>query len=184
MAARYTFVAFASAAIASAQSTTDDPYYDPIYPSSYSSSYSSTTDDSYYDPIYSTSYSSAPFWTVTARYAEQVTESLYTYGYTRVMTDTYTSTRTIKDDVIPTASPYLVTTSRDWYDTDVQIVASYYTTGVVAESDLVAETTYDWHSTATTTSTTTSTKYSMQVTMTAPASCPTPCTYQPVYFTV
>ncbi|EUC38152.1 hypothetical protein COCCADRAFT_965 [Bipolaris zeicola 26-R-13] len=155
MAARYTFVAFASAAIASAQSTTDDPYYDPIYPSSYSS---------------------APFWTVTARYAEQVTESLYTYGYTRVMTDTYTSTRTIKDDVIPTASPYLVTTSRDWYDTDVQIVASYYTTGVVAESDLVAETTYDWHSTATTTSTTTSTKYSMQVTMTAPASCPTPFT--------
>lgn len=157
MAARYAFVAFASAAIASAQSTTDDPYYNPIY---------------------SSSYSSAAFWTVTARYAEQVTESPYTYYDNDVVTDTYTSTRTIKDDVIPTASPYLVTTSRDWYDTDIQIVAAYYTTDVVAESDLVAETTRDYDSTATTTSTSTSTstRYSMQVTMTAPASCPTPFT--------
>lgn len=163
MAARYAFVAFASAAIASAQSTTDDPYYNPIY---------------------SSSYSSAAFWTVTARYAEQVTESPYTYYDNDVVTDTYTSTRTIKDDVIPTASPYLVTTSRDWYDTDIQIVAAYYTTDVVAESDLVAETTRDYDSTATTTSTSTSTstRYSMQVTMTAPASCPTPCMYQYVYF--
>jgi hypothetical protein len=155
MVARYAFAAIASAAVASAQSLLDSDYY--------------------------TSTPSTPaFWTVTARYAEQVTESAYTW-YSTVETDTYTDTRTIKDNVVPTASPYLVTTVRGYYESDLEIVAAYYTTGVVAESDLVPETTYDYSSTPTTTTTTTSIRYSMPVTMTAPASCPTQCTY-PVFF--
>ena len=156
MAARYALMAIASAAVVSAQSLTDLDFITPTATSTQSNS---------------------AFWTVTARYAQQVTESPYTYDDLSVVTDTYTEIRTIKDNVTPTASPYTTKTSYDDdYYSDVKFVYAYYTTGVVAESDLVPETTYDYDSTATTTSTTSSKIFSMEVTMTAPASCPTPFT--------
>lgn len=160
MAVRYALIAIASAVVASAQSLTDLDFETPTATAT-------------------STHSKSAFWTVTARFAEQVTASPYTYYDNSVVTDTFTETRSIKDNVTPTASPYLITTRYDYdYDNDVENVYAYYTTGVVAESDLVPESTYDYRSTETTITTTTSKVFSMPVTMTAPASCPTPCTYQ------
>ncbi|USP78838.1 hypothetical protein yc1106_06112 [Curvularia clavata] len=157
MAVRYALMAIASAAVASAQSLTDLDF--------------TTT------PTATSTRSHSAFWTVTARYAEQVTASAYTYYDGEVVTDTYTATRTIKDSVTPTASPYTIEYNSDYdYYTDVEFVYAYYTTSVVPESDFVPESTYDYYSTATTSSTSTSKVFFMPVTMTAPASCPTPFT--------
>ena len=149
MAARYALVAIASAAVASAQfSASADP--------------------------------TSAFWTHTVRYMEQVTETPYTYTYydNSVTTDTWTATRTIKDGVTPTASPYTAYTSWDYYNENLAIVDEYYTSGVVAESDLSTSTPYDYYSTTNNgleRTTSTSIDFRMPVTMTAPASCPTVC---------
>ncbi|KAG9185813.1 hypothetical protein G6011_07144 [Alternaria panax] len=152
MAARFVLLAIANAAVAQAQSFSDDYY---------------TT----------TTRSTSAYWTYTARYVESMSESLYTYYDNSVTTDSYTVTRTVKDDATPTASPYSTTSDYDNYYDDLQIVYAYYTAGAVAESDLEPE--YDYYATTTTASTTTTIKnieFSMPVTITAPASCPTPFT--------
>ncbi|KNG51754.1 hypothetical protein TW65_01151 [Stemphylium lycopersici] len=147
MAARYALAAIASAAVASAQ-------------------FSTSAD------------ATSAFWTHTVRYMEQVTETPYTYTYydNSVTTDTWTATRTIKDGVTPTASPYTAYTSWDYYNENLAIVDEYYTAGVVAESDLSTSTPYDYYSTTNNgleRTTSTSIDFMMPVTMTAPASCPT-----------
>jgi hypothetical protein len=152
MAARFALLAIVNAAIAGAQFLSDDDY---------------TT----------TTRSTSAYWTYTSRYVESVTESLYTYYYDdTVTTDTYTVTRTIKDEATLTASPYSTSTYEYNYD-NLQLVYAYYTTGAVAESDLEPDYYYDATSTtpSTTTATITSIAFSMPVIMTAPASCPTPC---------
>jgi hypothetical protein len=152
MAARYALVAILSAAMASAQSWSDE------------------------DSSISTSASTSAFWTYTARIQDYYSEELYTYtDYSEVYTDIYTTSRTIKDSVTPTATPTDVSTSTGYYYDDLEIVYEYYPTGAAAESDLVPE--YDYYSTATTTTTVTSIEFNMPVTMTAPASCPTPCKF-------
>jgi hypothetical protein len=146
MAARFALAAIATAAIASAQSFDSDATITP---------------------------STSAYWTYTTRYVESVTESLYTYYDDSVTTDTYTVTRTVKDDAAtPTISPY--STSLYYNYDNLQLVYAFYTTSAVPESDLAPE--YDYYSTAPATTTTiTSIEFSMPVTMTAPASCPTPC---------
>lgn len=167
-------MAFASAAVASAQSLSDIDFD------------AATTTTTRFATARSTSTrsSTSAFWTVTARYAEQISESPFTYYDNSVVTDTYTETRTLKDNVTPTVSPYLLTTSYNYYYSDVEMVEAYYTTGVVAESDLVPESTYDYYSTPTTTVVSTTKIYSMPVTMTAPASCPTPCMYPTAFYSI
>ncbi|KAL1792521.1 hypothetical protein ACET3X_009028 [Alternaria dauci] len=150
MAARFVFMAIANAVIARAQFFSD---------------YTTTTP------------STSAYWTYTSRYAESVSESLYTYYDGSVTTDSYTVTRIVKDEVTPTVSPYTTTAEYGYYYDDLQVVYAYYTTGAVAESDLEPD--YDYYATATATSTTTTITnidFSMPVTMTAPASCPTPFT--------
>ena len=128
------------------------------------------------DDYTTTTRSTSAFWTYTARYVESVSESLYTYYDDSVTTDSYAVTRTVKDAVTPTASPYSTSSDYAYYYDDLQIVYAYYTAGAVAESDLEPE--YDYYATTTSASTTTTIKnidFSMPVTMTAPALCPTPC---------
>ncbi|RMZ73439.1 hypothetical protein GMOD_00007947 [Pyrenophora seminiperda CCB06] len=138
-----------------------------------------TSDDDYF---YTTTRRATPtsaYWTYTSRFVDQASESPYTYNDGSVTVDTYTITATIKDGVTPTATPYSVYTSRDYYYSNLQIVEAYYASDAVASSDIVPET-YLLHGlTATfsaTTTTVTSIDFSMPVTMTAPASCPTPFT--------
>ncbi|KAF1837639.1 hypothetical protein BDW02DRAFT_627751 [Decorospora gaudefroyi] len=148
MAGRYALVAILNAAIASAQTSTEDD--------------SATT---------------SAYWTYTSRFVEQVTTSLYTYAYySSVTTDTYTITREIKSDVVPTVTPTYVYSDYYYYSyDDLQIIEAYYPTGAVAETDLLPY--YDLYaeetSTTSTSTTYTSIEFSMPVTMTAPASCPT-----------
>ncbi|KAH6841525.1 hypothetical protein B0T12DRAFT_517986 [Alternaria alternata] len=153
MAARFVFMAVANAAIARAQLFSDDFY---------------TT----------TTRSASAYWTYTSRFVESVSESLYTNYDDSVTTDSYTVTRTVKDEATPTISPYSTTSEYGYYNDDLQIVYAYYTTSAVAESDLEPDY-YDYYATTTaasTTTTITSIDFSMPVTMVAPASCPTPFT--------
>jgi hypothetical protein len=152
MTARFALVAIFNAAIAHAQFLTESDY-----------SYSDST---------------SAYWTVTTRLVETVATSYYTWtDYSSVDTETYSTTRTIKDSVTPTVIPTSVYTSSAYYYDDVQLVLAYYPTGAVAESDLMP----DYYATASSTSTGvatyTSIAFSMPVTMTAPASCPTPCEF-------
>lgn len=152
MAARFVFMAVANAVIARAQLFSDDFY---------------TT----------TTRSASAYWTYTSRFVESVSESLYTNYDDSVTTDSYTVTRTVKDEATPTISPYSTTSEYGYYNDDLQIVYAYYTTSAVAESDLEPDY-YDYYATTTaasTTTTITSIDFSMPVTMVAPASCPTPC---------
>jgi hypothetical protein len=126
----------------------------------------------------STYSSSSAFWTYTSRIQDSVSTTVYT-GFDETYTDSYTSTRAIKTDASPTATPYSTSTSDSYYyysyDEDVQYVYAYYSDGAVPESML--EPTYDYSAGLTSTSSdSVYTVFRMPVTYTAPASCPTPFT--------
>lgn len=112
------------------------------------------------------------YWTYTSRIADFVTASPYTRANGAVTTYMATDYRTVKSTVTPTATPTSTSTYLQTYY-DLQIVYAYYPTGVIAESDLEPERTYDYSATTTSTTTSTYIYFSMPVTMTAPASCPT-----------
>jgi hypothetical protein len=112
------------------------------------------------------------FWTVTERIMPS--DSIETTDYFGSMeTNTYPSWRTIKSDVVPTVSPSSSYTVTSTYS-DYAVVKEYYSTGAVADSDLLPDSTGLYAATdASATPTITSIEFSMPVVMTAPASCPT-----------
>jgi hypothetical protein len=108
------------------------------------------------------------FWTITSRF--ELSESVTSYDY-ETSTDyyTYTTTRTIKSGVTPTATIASTTTWERSY-ADILEVSAYYPPGSVQETDLLPEDAL--FNDATTTSTDyTGTLFYMPVTYTAPASC-------------
>ncbi|CAO2650210.1 Nn.00g015020.m01.CDS01 [Neocucurbitaria sp. VM-36] len=122
--------------------------------------------------IATTEAATSAFWTYTSRIADFVSPSPYTRYNGEVTTYFDTTYRTVKSTVTPTATPTSTSTYLQTYY-DLQVVYAYYPTGVVAESDLEPERTYDYSATTTSTTTDTYLYFSMPVTMTAPASCPT-----------
>jgi hypothetical protein len=112
------------------------------------------------------------FWTVTERLMPSESTEITDYLGS---TETYTQVnwRTIKNDVVPTVSPSSMYTITPKYS-DYVMVTEYYSTGAIADSDLVPESTGLYTATeASATPTITSIEFSMPVVMTAPASCPT-----------
>ncbi|KAH9878068.1 hypothetical protein J1614_003285 [Plenodomus biglobosus] len=134
---------------------------------------SATAQNNYYYEPSTSSYTPA-FWTATTRLIDVYSELPYTYYNGEITTESFLSTRTIKNGVTPTVAATFTTTSSQYYS-DVEEVYLYYPTGAVAESDLVPESrpVYGLSATASLTTTTTVYEYYMPVTMTAPSSCPT-----------
>src|SRR5579871_6657797 len=109
----------------------------------------------------------ATYWTITSYFELDATTSqfsTYTYSFDYF---TYTTIRTIKSGVSPTASPISISTEVDSYE-QLTIVYVYLPVGAVAEDDIQTTTTFVEPNAITI--------YMEPLVYTAPAYCPTPFT--------